>query len=164
MISPDYQRILHICDYCERIENTVLRYGRNYDTFITDSDYMDSVSMKIMQIGELVGGLSDEFKESTKSRMQWGSIRGMRNLFAHAYVGMDKEVIWDVATQDIPGLLQFCTDILVQEGIIPESEAFTTLTGGKSSVMAAINKDREERRKIQSSLYKKSNGNDDPEI
>jgi uncharacterized protein with HEPN domain len=120
MISPDYQRVLHICDYCKRIENKVLRYGRDYDAFVTDGDYMDSVSMKIMQIGELVGGLSDEFKESTKSRMQWGAIRGMRNLFAHAYAGMDKEVIWDVATQDIPSLLQFCTDILVHEGIIPE--------------------------------------------
>ena len=30
-------------DVCERIENTVLRYGRNCDAFITDGGYMDSV-------------------------------------------------------------------------------------------------------------------------
>ena len=36
-------------------------------------------------------------------------IRGMRNLFAHTYATMDKEIIWDVATNDIPYLLAFCT-------------------------------------------------------
>lgn len=39
-------------------------------------------------------------------------IRGMRNLFAHTYAKMDKKIIWDVATLDIPGLLHFCSGIL----------------------------------------------------
>jgi uncharacterized protein with HEPN domain len=166
MVSPDYQRILHIHNYCDRIEKTVQRYGRNYDTFLSDGDYIDSVSMKIMQIGELVGGLSEEFRESTKSRMQWGAIRGMRNLFAHAYASMDKEVIWDVATQDIPGLLQFCADILAQEGIVPHPSPSVNeiAAGDKPSVMAAIEKDREERRNNPPSSQKKAHGNDDPEL
>lgn len=112
MDSPDIQRIRHISGYCRRIADTVLRYGNNYDIFAADGDYFDSVSMKIMQIGELTGGLSDEFKEATKTQMQWGAIRGMRNLFAHAYAAMDKKVIWDVAVRDIPGLLLFCDSII----------------------------------------------------
>ncbi|MCL2003807.1 MAG: DUF86 domain-containing protein [Oscillospiraceae bacterium] len=112
MISPDIQRIRHIREYCERIAQTVKRYGLDYDIFNTDGDYFDSISMKIMQIGELAGGLSEDFREQTRNRMQWGAIRGIRNLFAHAYAGMDKKVVWDVAIQDIPGLLRFCDDIL----------------------------------------------------
>ena len=111
MVSPDIQRIQRIREYCERIEKTVQRYGRDYDIFISDGDYFDSVSMKIMQIGELAGGLSEAFRERTKHQMQWGAIRGMRNLFAHTYASMDKKVIWEVAVQDIPGLLQFCNEV-----------------------------------------------------
>ena len=109
MADADFQRILHIKKYCRRIANSIERYGHNYNIFIADDDYFDSVSMKIMQIGELAGGLSDEFKDSTKDRIPWGMIRGMRNLFAHTYATMDKEIIWDVATNDIPYLLAFCT-------------------------------------------------------
>lgn len=117
MDSPDIQRIKHIREYCARIAATVARYGKDYDTFSSDGDYFDSVSMKVMQIGELVGGLSEEFREHTKTQMQWGAIRGMRNFFAHTYAAMDKKVIWDVASLDIPGLLQFCDWIIEQDSL-----------------------------------------------
>lgn len=112
MNKPDIDRIQHIRLYCERVAKTIERYGRDYDTFISDNDYFDSISMKIMQIGELTGSLSDDFKERTNDRMPWGLMRGIRNLFAHAYVTMDKSVIWDVAVGDIPGLLSFCNEII----------------------------------------------------
>ena len=47
-------------------------------------------------------------------QVQWGAIRGMRNLFAHAYTAMDKRIIWDVAVNDIPGLQSFCDMIIEQ--------------------------------------------------
>ena len=93
MDRPDIQRIRHIREYCERIAKTVVRYGCDYNIFLSDGDYFDSVSMKVMQIGELASGLSDEFRKKTSKQMQWGAIRGMRNLFAHTYAGMDKKVI-----------------------------------------------------------------------
>lgn len=116
MADSDLQRIKHISKYCKRIAKTIERYGHDYDIFLSDDDYFDSISMKIMQIGELAGGLSDGFKDKTKEQMQWGMIRGMRNLFAHTYAMMDKNIIWDVAIRDIPGLLHFC------KGIIKEAE------------------------------------------
>lgn len=116
MGDADIQRIQHISKYCERIARTIERYGRDYNIFSSDDDYFDSISMKIMQIGELAGALSEGFKDKTKEQMQWGAIRGMRNLFAHTYAKMDKYVIWDVATCDIPRLLHFC------KGIMQETE------------------------------------------
>ena len=68
----------------------------------------------MLQIGELSGSLSDEFRASTYDQMQWGAIKGMRNLFVHAYASMNKEVIWLSAGRDIPGLLKFCDRILEQ--------------------------------------------------
>ena len=112
MKDSDFQRIEHIKKYCEEIAGFIVRFGEDYAIFSTDNAYLNAVSMSIMQIGELSIGLSDNFKESTRTQMQWGLIRGMRNMFAHTYAKMDKVVIWDVATKDIPVLLRFCESIV----------------------------------------------------
>ena len=114
MDSSDFQRIAHIKEYCEDIARAIGRFGADVETFLSDVDYYKSVSMSIMQIGELSIGLSEEFKESTGEQMQWGLIRGMRNMFAHTYAKMDKVTIWDAASKDIPNLLQFCDSIIKQ--------------------------------------------------
>ena len=112
MKSGDFQRIWHIKGYTEGIANSITRFGNDINIFSNDSDFYDSVSMKLMQIGELCGGLSSEFKEETKDKLPWGAIRGMRNFFAHNYISMDKSIIWDAATIDAPIMLAFCKQII----------------------------------------------------
>ena len=112
MLSPDLQRIKHIRDYCSEIEKTVTRYGRAFAIFDSDPDYQRSVSFSILQIGELSGGLSQEYRQATADRVQWGPIKGMRNLVAHNYGSMSREIIWETATTDIPALKRFCEEQL----------------------------------------------------
>ena len=112
MLSPDLQRIKHIRDYCTEIEKTVTRYGRAFAIFDSDPDYQRSVSFSILQIGELSGGLSQEYRQATADRVQWGPIKGMRNLVAHNYGSMSREIIWETATTDIPALKHFCEEQL----------------------------------------------------
>lgn len=114
MKDSDIQRIQHIKTYYEKIARTIERFGAEYEIFACDEDYYNSVSMSIMQIGELSAGLSAVFKESTKNQMPWGMIKGMRNMFAHTYATMDKGIIWEVAANDIPGLLLFCDRIIIE--------------------------------------------------
>ena len=114
MRDTDLQRIQHIKKYCEDIAETVQRFGNDKKTFLNDLDYFNSVSMSIMQIGELSIGLTEDFKNSTKGQMEWNLIRGMRNMFAHTYAKMDKNIIWEVATKNIPKLLLFCDMIIGQ--------------------------------------------------
>ena len=45
--------------------------------FTQDKDYFKSVSMSMMQIGELSAGLSDEFKSETQDQMQWGAMKSI---------------------------------------------------------------------------------------
>ncbi|MDR0999201.1 MAG: DUF86 domain-containing protein [Clostridiales bacterium] len=116
MKSSDFQRVWHMKGYAEGIADAIIRFGKDFEIFSSDSDYYDSVSMKLMQIGELCGGLSPEFKEATKDKIPWGAIRGMRNFFAHNYISMDKSIIWDAATIDAPIILAFCEGIIVQHG------------------------------------------------
>ena len=112
MLSPDLQRIAHIRDYCIEIGNTICRYGNDFSVFDHDPDYQRSIAFSILQIGELAGRLSDEYRIATSRRIQWGPIKGMRNLVAHSYGSMSREIIWETATVDIPSLLAFCNDQL----------------------------------------------------
>jgi uncharacterized protein with HEPN domain len=112
MKDSDAQRLHHIKTYCEDIADSIVRFGAVYEIFAKDRDYFNSVSMCLMQIGELSRGLSDEFKDETRNQIQWGSIKAMRNLFAHAYAAMSRAVVWETAMKDIPELLRFCDAIL----------------------------------------------------
>lgn len=110
--SPDLQILEHIRDYCLEIEKSIERYGNSFDVFDEDKDYQRSISFSILQIGELSSRLSQEYREKTRSRIQWGPIKGMRNLVAHSYGSMSREVIWETAVNDIPVLKEFCEEQL----------------------------------------------------
>ena len=112
MDNSDIQRIRHIKSYCEDIADAVNYLKNSYDTFLKNNHYANSISMCMMQIGELSVGLSDGFKDATREQMPWGLMKGMRNRFAHAYAVMEKDDIWETATRDIPNLLRFCDSII----------------------------------------------------
>lgn len=130
---------MHIQNYCRDIAGFIQRFGKDYQLFIQDRAYFNAVSMCILQIGELANGLSVEFREETKEQMQWGLIRGMRNWLAHAYTEMDENVIWETATNSIPGLLHFCERVIAQERgkdlpPVEKPSILQQLTEGKKAV------------------------------
>lgn len=114
MLPPDFQRLERIRDYCNEIQKTVVRYGQIFEIFDTDVDFQRSVAFCILQIGELTGGLSEEYRQKTASRIQWGPIKGMRNLVVHSYGNVDRNILWDTAVTDIPVLKDFCEEQLSQ--------------------------------------------------
>lgn len=66
----------------------------------------------ILQIGELVAGLSEEYKSETRNRMPWQAIKAMRNIVAHGYGNIELAVVWRTALDDIPRLQAFCEEEL----------------------------------------------------
>ena len=67
--------------------------------------------MCIIQIGELVCRLSDEFT-SECNYIPWHAIRGMRNLHAHDYENVDLEIVWNTLIEDIPHLKEQIENLL----------------------------------------------------
>lgn len=112
MVLRDHQRLEKIAEYCVDIQSALARYGSSFDAFQSDRDFQHSVSFCILQIGELVGGLTEEYRSETKNHVPWHQIKGMRNLVAHDYGGINLEIVWDVAAADIPELLRFCNSQL----------------------------------------------------
>ena len=115
MQPRDRERLLKIKEYCGEIQATIQRYGSSFNTFQADRDYQRSISFCILQIGELVNGLTEEYRSATKDRVQWQQVKGLRNVIVHNYGSIDLQVVWDVATIDIPKLGRFCEEQLANE-------------------------------------------------
>ncbi len=103
----DHSIIKHIREYCIQIDMTVDRFGNDFDIFDNDPIYRNAVSLCILQIGELVGVLTDEYKNS-HAEVPWKQIKQMRNIVAHRYGTVDSTITWDVIQNDIPDLMKFC--------------------------------------------------------
>lgn len=112
MTTRDRSILEHILWHCIRVNNDITRFGNDFKIFKSDEAYFDSVSMNLLQIGELVHKLSDDFKNSTGQCVPWEKIYGMRNRFVHGYDAMDDEKIWDTAINSIPALKRFCEEQL----------------------------------------------------
>jgi len=54
-------------------------------------------------IGEAAHNIPPELQKQY-AEVPWSQIIGMRNIVIHAYFGIDKLIIWTVATQDLPKL------------------------------------------------------------
>lgn len=101
----------HIVSYCDQIEQTIIRFGNDYALFSTDPIYRNATALCILQIGELVGKLTDEFRAQHPA-VPLRQIRGMRNIVAHSYGSVDSVTTWEIITDDIPDLKKYCLLII----------------------------------------------------
>lgn len=113
-MMKDINVLEHIIKYCDDIEETINRFGENFEIFENDTDYKNSISMSTMQIGELTTHLSDEFKQSSSKDIPWNLIKAMRNHYAHGYFYMDNKEIFETATTDIKTLKEKCIGFLLE--------------------------------------------------
>ena len=104
----------HIISYCDQIQQTVERFGDDYALFESDPIYRNAEALCILQIGELVGKLTDDFREQHPA-VPWRQIKAMRNIVAHSYGTVDPETTWEIITDDIPILKKYCETIIASQ-------------------------------------------------
>lgn len=95
-----------IIGYCDEIERTHLYFESNKELFFNKQDgfvYRNSITMPILQIGELAKNLSADFRTTYKD-IPWREITGMRDVFAHHYGSLDYDLAWNTSKQDILNL------------------------------------------------------------
>lgn len=107
----DINVLKHIIEYCCQIDETNREFKDDYETFKASNTYRNAVCLCILQIGELVTVLSDDFK-GNYTQMPWRDIKAMRNIVAHRYGMVDKDMLWNTVHEDIPALRMFCEGIL----------------------------------------------------
>lgn len=99
--------------YCDRAQRARDRHFVTKSAFDADTFYCDGIAQYIMQIGECVNCLSNEFINE-HNEVPWHQIRGMRNIIAHAYGIVDADVVWDILNDDLPFLKAYCATVLEQ--------------------------------------------------
>ena len=103
MKNNDIQCIERIIEYCDIADNLLNEYDRDYLLFQSSQSFQLSTSMCIVQIGEYVSRLSDEFKEK-HANIPWKQIKGMRNFAAHQYEHFEFDILWHTLTEELPEL------------------------------------------------------------
>lgn len=115
MNQRDEAILLKIMDYCLEIKDTH-DYFRQDKKFFTNEKtgfiYRNSITMPILQIGELAKMLSEEFL-GKYTKVPWKMIMRMRDLVAHHYGNLDYEIVWNTSVSDIPELYMGIKEILL---------------------------------------------------
>ena len=101
MNNRDKQVIKKIFSEIEVIEQLII--GFDVAGFIADERTKRAVCMTLINIGELVKNLSDDFK-AVYTAVPWKSIAGMRDITAHKYQTLKMGDVWITAKQDMPVL------------------------------------------------------------
>lgn len=109
--NRDKDILKRILDYCEQAVTAHADFETSRERFSQSSTYQNAICMCVLQIGELVNRLSDDFKREN-CKIPWRSIRGMRNYVAHEYGSIDLDVVWHVSTSSIDELRTFCVDYI----------------------------------------------------
>jgi uncharacterized protein with HEPN domain len=109
---PEIEFLLDISESARRIISYT--EGMKYDDFLVDLKTQDSVIRNIEIIGEAVKNLSTELR-ATYDQVAWKSMAGMRDRLIHDYFGINIDIVWGVATENIPVLLHQLDDILSRE-------------------------------------------------
>ena len=86
---------------CEKILEYVK--GLKRDEFVRDTRTYYSVIRNLEILGEAAKNLPSELKEELPN-IEWRKISGLRDFLAHAYFGIDDDILWDVVENKIPQL------------------------------------------------------------
>ncbi|HEX2984309.1 MAG TPA: DUF86 domain-containing protein [Ignavibacteriales bacterium] len=77
--------------------------GMTFSDFINDDKTQYALIRAIEVIGEASAKISDDIK-SHYPEIPWKEMSGMRNKLVHDYFGVNSEVVWKTAVEDLPKL------------------------------------------------------------
>ena len=109
--TRDRKLIERIVKYYDRIDGNLSRFNNDFQTFLNDTMLQDACCMCVIQIGELVGELSEEVRAQNPS-IPWRIIKDTRNFYVHAYGAIDLPSVWETLIGDIPALKAACEAML----------------------------------------------------
>jgi len=77
--------------------------GMNYDDFASAAKTVFAVIRALEIVGEASKRIPSEMREAY-SGIPWRSMAGMRDKLIHDYFGVNLEVIWKTATNELPSI------------------------------------------------------------
>ena len=79
--------------------------GMTQQEFLADDMTSDAVLRNLEIIGEAAKHVPADVRQAIP-QIDWTKVGGMRNWLAHAYFGLDVDIVWDVIENKLPELEQ----------------------------------------------------------
>jgi uncharacterized protein with HEPN domain len=109
-VSRDERERLH--DIVEAVEMIREYVGGSLDEpSIENPLVLDAVLFRLVVIGEAVKNVSAELLEAATG-IRWSDIAGLRDVIAHQYFRIQRQIIEDTVTRDLPELVRAVEDLL----------------------------------------------------
>ena len=90
---------------------TQLIDGIDEAAFLASEEKTRAVCMTLINIGELVKNLSDDFRNSN-THIPWRKLAGLRDVTAHGYFTLRMSDIWIYATMELPAHAALIRELL----------------------------------------------------
>ena len=97
--------------YCDEVAQMLEKHNFSREDFDNNSEFQFAAGMCIIQLGELISRLDDNFIERYPE-VPWRQIKNMRNIYAHDYEIVDNDIMWRTITVKIPELKEQLQEIL----------------------------------------------------
>lgn len=114
----DAAYLADILEACKAIK--AICAGRDANAVESDPVLRAAVLHHLTVVGEAASRLTPGFRNS-HDEMPWPQIVAQRHRIVHGYFGLDWDVLWVSATEDVPELLAWAERVLASE--FPEEDA-----------------------------------------
>src|ERR1051325_8728710 len=99
-MNRDQERLFAILECVERIAKYVARGREGFDA---DELIQYWIVHHLQIIGEAAKNISEAFKQ-IHSQIPWEKMTRLRNIIVHDYFGLDLEILWRLAQNEVPQL------------------------------------------------------------
>ena len=101
-----------LLDIFHAMERIILYTSKlEYSDFLSDIKTQDAVIRNIEILGEAAKLLSDEMKNELPD-IPWKDISGTRDVLIHDYFGVNLDIVWNIARNEIPLIYNILKDFI----------------------------------------------------
>ncbi|MCW5935412.1 MAG: DUF86 domain-containing protein [Fimbriimonadia bacterium] len=90
----------------------------SFEEFNSNEVLCSAVLYQLVIVGEACVAMSDTTRDSIED-VPFSKVRGFRNRLVHGYFSIDDQIVWSIATQDVP-LLSDAVETALQK-LFPET-------------------------------------------
>jgi uncharacterized protein with HEPN domain len=106
----DYR--LYLDDILESIDALTQHIGgMNFDEFSADRKTVDAVVRNMEIIAEAARNFPDDIRKLAPE-IEWKKIVALRNILAHEYFNITREIIWNIIQTKLPPLREACLRLM----------------------------------------------------